>query len=128
MTCQSNPDSDTGHTNFTITDDNGNETFFRDGILTYTKDAYGNGIYYCYNGINFDTPDGKSWRPTNEVFNRLTRICRQNKDASVEYLAKLIYDADGRLLRVGDEAGKETKFHYDNTASSITSSARTAQS
>ena len=116
MTCQANPDSDTGHTNFTITDDNGNETFFRDGILTYTKDAYGNGIYYCYNGINFDTPDGKSWRPTNEVFNRLTRICRQNKDASVEYLATLIYDADGRLLRVGDEAGKETKFHYDNTA------------
>ena len=116
MTCQSNPDSDTGHTNFTITDDNGNETFFRDGILTYTKDAYGNGIYYCYNGINFDTPDGKSWRPTNEVFNRLTRIYRQNKGASVEYLAKLIYDADGRLLRVGDEAGKETKFHYDNTA------------
>ena len=116
MTCQSNPDSDTGHTNFTITDDNGNETFFRDGILTYTKDAYGNGIYYCYNGINFDTPDGKSWRPTNEVFNRLTRICRQNKGASVEYLATLIYDADGRLLRVGDEAGKETKFHYDNTA------------
>ena len=84
MTCQSNPDSDTGHTNFTITDDNGNETFFRDGILTYTKDAYGNGIYYCYNDINFDTPDGKSWRPTNEVFNRLTRICRQNKGASVE--------------------------------------------
>ena len=116
MTCESNPNSDTGHTNFTITDDNGNETFFRDGILTYTKDAYGNGIYYCYNGINFDTPDGKSWRPTNEVFNRLTRICRQNKDASVEYLATLIYDADGRLLRVGDEAGKETKFHYDNTA------------
>ena len=116
MTCQANPDSDTGHTNFTITDDNGNETFFRDGILTYTKDAYGNGIYYCYNGINFDTPDGKSWRPTNEVFNRLTSICRQNKGASVEYLAKLIYDADGRLLRVGDEAGKETKFHYDNTA------------
>ena len=103
MTCQANPDSDTGHTNFTITDDNGNETFFRDGILTYTNDPY-------------DTPDGKSWRPTNEVFNRLTRICRQNKDASVEYLAKLIYDADGRLLRVGDEAGKETKFHYDNTA------------
>ena len=116
MTCQSNPDSDIGHTNFTITDDNGNETFFRDGILTYTKDAYGNGIYYCYNDINFDTPDGKSWRPTNEVFNRLTRICRQNKGASVEYLAKLIYDADGRLLRVGDEAGKETKFYYDNTA------------
>ena len=116
MTCQSNPDSDIGHTNFTITDDNGNETFFRDGILTYTKDAYGNGIYYCYNDINFDTPDGKSWRPTNEVFNRLTRIYRQNKDASVEYLAKLIYDADGRLLRVGDEAGKETKFYYDNTA------------
>ena len=116
MTCQANPDSDTGHTNFTITDDNGNETFFRDGILTYTKDAYGNGIYYCYNDINFDTPDGKSWRPTNEVFNRLTRICRQNKGASVEYLATLTYDADGRLLRVGDEAGKETKFHYDNTA------------
>ena len=116
MTCQSNPDSDTGHTNFTITDDNGNETFFRDGILTYTKDAYGNGIYYCYNGIKFDTPDGKSWRPTNEVFNRLTSICRQNKGASSECLAKLIYDADGRLLRVGDEAGKETKFHYDNTA------------
>ena len=116
MTCQSNPDSDTGHTNFTITDDNGNETFFRDGILTYTKDAYGNGIYYCYNGINFDTPDGKSWRPTNEVFNRLTRIYRQNKGASNECLATLIYDADGRLLRVGDEAGKETKFHYDNTA------------
>ena len=116
MTCQSNPDSDTGHTNFTITDDNGNETFFRDGILTYTKDAYGNGIYYCYNGINFDTPDGKSWRPTNEVFNRLTRICRQNKGASNECLATLIYDANGRLLRVGDEAGKETKFHYDNTA------------
>ena len=116
MTCQSNPDSDIGHTNFTITDDNGNETFFRDGILTYTKDAYGNGIYYCYNDINFDTPDGKSWRPTNEVFNRLTRIYRQNKGASVEYLATLIYDANGRLLRVGDEAGKETKFHYDNTA------------
>ena len=116
MTCQANPDSDTGHTNFTITDDNGNETFFRDGILTYTKDAYGNGIYYCYNDINFDTPDGKSWRPTNEVFNRLTRIWRQNKGASSECLATLIYDADGRLLRVGDEAGKETKFYYDNTA------------
>ena len=116
MTCQANPDSDTGHTNFTITDDNGNETFFRDGILTYTKDAYGNGIYYCYNGINFDTPDGKSWRPTNEVFNRLTRIYRQNKGASNECLATLIYDANGRLLRVGDEAGKETKFYYDNTA------------
>ena len=110
------PDASRKAADEAVTDDNGNETFFRDGILTYTKDAYGNGIYYCYNGINFDTPDGKSWRPTNEVFNRLTRICRQNKDASVEYLAKLIYDADGRLLRVGDEAGKETKFHYDNTA------------
>ena len=103
--------SETGHTNFKLTDDYGNETFFRDGILTYTKDAYGNGLYYCYNGVAFDGADSKTWQPSNTVYNRLTSVVRLNIDGSAETVATLVYTGD-KLTAIYDEAGRATTLTY----------------
>ena len=102
---------ETGHTNFKLTDDYGNETFFRDGILTYTKDAYGNGLYYCYNGVAFDGADSKTWQPSNTVYNRLTSVVRLNFDGSAETVATLVYTGD-KLTAIYDEAGRATTLTY----------------
>lgn len=110
--------SETGHTNFKMTDDYGNETFFRDGILTYTKDAYGNGIYYCYNYSTFNGAASTTWRPTNAVHNQLTSIWRLNNDGSSEQLARFVYDSNNNITGVYDEAGRETLFYY-NTSGGI---------
>ena len=103
--------SETGHTNFRLTDDYGNETFFRDGILTYTKDAYGNGLYYCYNGVAFDGATSKTWQPSNTVYNRLTSVVRLNIDGSAETVATLVYTGD-KLTAIYDEAGRATTLTY----------------
>ena len=110
--------SETGHTNFKMTDDYGNETFFRDGILTYTKDAYGNGIYYCYNYSTFNGAASTTWRPTNAVHNQLTSIWRLNNGGSSEQLARFVYDSSNNITGVYDEAGRETLFYY-NTSGGI---------
>ena len=110
--------SETGHTNFKMTDDYGNETFFRDGILTYTKDAYGNGIYYCYNYSTFNGAASTTWRPTNAVHNQLTSIWRLNNGGSSEQLARFVYDSNNNITGVYDEAGRETLFYY-NTSGGI---------
>ena len=102
---------ETGHTNFRLTDDYGNETFFRDGILTYTKDAYGNGLYYCYNGVAFDGATSKAWQPSNTVYNRLTSVVRLNFDGSAETVATLVYTGD-KLTAIYDEAGRATTLTY----------------
>lgn len=110
--------SETGHTNFKMTDDYGNETFFRDGILTYTKDAYGNGIYYCYNYSTFNGAASTTWRPTNAVHNQLTSIWRLTSGGSSEQLARFVYDSNNNITGVYDEAGRETLFYY-NTSGGI---------
>ena len=110
--------SETGHTNFKMTDDYGNETYFRDGILTYTKDAYGNGIYYCYNYSTFNGAASTTWRPTNAVHNQLTSIWRLNNGGSSEQLARFVYDSNNNITGVYDEAGRETLFYY-NTSGGI---------
>jgi RHS repeat-associated protein len=110
--------SETGHTNFKMTDDYGNETFFRDGILTYTKDAYGNGIYYCYNYSTFNGAASTTWRPTNAVHNQFTSIWRLNNGGSSEQLARFVYDSNNNITGVYDEAGRETLFYY-NTSGGI---------
>ena len=111
-------DVETGHTNFKMTDDYGNETYFRDGILTYTKDAYGNGIYYCYNGSTFDNASSTTWRPTNAVYNRLTAIYRLNKGGTSEKLVEFTYDSNNRITEIKDEAQRITRLYY-NTSDSI---------
>lgn len=110
--------SETGHTNFKMTDDYGNETYFRDGILTYTKDAYGNGIYYCYNYSTFNGAASTTWRPTNAVHNQLTSIWRLTSGGSSEQLARFVYDSNNNITGVYDEAGRETLFYY-NTSGGI---------
>lgn len=110
--------SETGHTNFKMTDDYGNETYFRDGILTYTKDAYGNGIYYCYNYSTFNGAASTTWRPTNAVHNQLTSIWRLNNGGSSEQLARFVYDSNNNITGVYDEAGREALFYY-NTSGGI---------
>lgn len=110
--------SETGHTNFKMIDDYGNETYFRDGILTYTKDAYGNGIYYCYNYSTFNGAASTTWRPTNAVHNQLTSIWRLNNGGSSEQLARFVYDSNNNITGVYDEAGRETLFYY-NTSGGI---------
>lgn len=101
-----------------MTDDYGNETYFRDGILTYTKDAYGNGIYYCYNYSTFNGAASTTWRPTNAVHNQLTSIWRLNNGGSSEQLARFVYDSNNNITGVYDEAGRETLFYY-NTSGGI---------
>ena len=110
--------SETGHTNFKMIDDYGNETYFRDGILTYTKDAYGNGIYYCYNYSTFNGAASTTWRPTNAVHNQLTSIWQLNNGGSSEQLARFVYDSNNNITGVYDEAGRETLFYY-NTSGGI---------
>lgn len=109
--------SETGHTNFKMTDDLGNERYFRDGLLTYSKDAYGNGIYYVYNDANFSASiaadtSNTTWMPTNAVHNQLTDVYRVIKGSTAEHLADLTYDSAGFLTTVCDEAQRETQFYY----------------
>ena len=105
--------SETNHTNFLMTDKIGNQSYFRDGLLTYDKDVHGNGIYYVYNNASFTAASVESatnWMPTNTVSNRLTAIYRVIKGGTAERLALLTYDAGGFLTKITDEAGRETNL------------------
>ena len=113
--------SEEGHTNFNIETETGYEMFFRDGILTWEKDAYGNGIYYCYNGNSFAL-SSTAWQPSNTVHNRLTRIYRYNTGSTKdpELLAKLDYytgnettGPEGFLWKITNEAGLIATLTYE---------------
>ncbi len=116
-----------GHTNFKIETETGYQMFFRDGILTWEKDAYGNGIYYCYNGNNYH-PDSTEWQPSNTVYNRLTQIYRYNNGSTKdpELLAKLDYYTGNEttgpkdfLWKITNEAGLIATLSYE-TESGVT--------
>ncbi|MBR4308271.1 MAG: hypothetical protein IKT58_01615, partial [Oscillospiraceae bacterium] len=103
---------ESGHTNFKMTDEVGNETYFRDGLVAYDKDVYGNGIYYVYNNASFSASvaSATSWMPTNTVSNRLTAIYRVIKGGTAERLAAFGYNANGFLTTITDEAGRVTQL------------------
>ncbi len=118
-----------GHTNFKIETESGYEMFFRDGFLTWEKDAYGNGIYYCYNGEPYSS-DNILWQPTCErpdlskdlPANQLTQIYRHNAGSArtPEMLAQLDYyeGKDNPLLKgflheVTNEAGLIATLQYN---------------
>ncbi len=118
-----------GHTNFKIETESGYEMFFRDGFLTWEKDAYGNGIYYCYNGKPYSS-DNILWQPTCErpdlskdlPANRLTQIYRHNAGSAraPEMLAQLDYyeEKDNPILKgflhmVTNEAGLIATLQYN---------------
>ena len=109
--------AESGHTNFKLTDDKGNEKYFRDGLLAYAKDAYGNGIYYVYNDQTFnkDLVEDTTWMPTNAVSNQLTDIYRINAGSTTaEHLAEIVYDSTNTALITGiyDEARREVFLNY----------------
>ena len=66
---------------YTMSDDYGNTKKFTYGFLSEETDAYGNAIYYAYNGNEYSA-SSTSWKPTNSSTNRLTSIWRMNKGAS----------------------------------------------
>ena len=107
--------AESGHTNFKLTDEKDNEKYFRDGLLAYSKDAYGNTIYYVYNYQSFSASlaSGRTWMPTNAVSNQLTDIYRINAGSeTVEHLAEIIYNEDDEITGIYDEARRETFLTY----------------
>ncbi len=91
-------------TNFTMSDDYGNEKFFGNGYLKQAHDAYGNYIYYTYNGNK-----------------QLTKIERQNKDCTdkEELVSFTYHETNDRLLSVTDEAGRTISFTYTSSNSPL---------
>lgn len=87
---------------FTMTDDYGNGKFFGNGYLKRQYDAYGNTLYFNYNGSA-----------------QLATITRQNVGSdTTETLATLTYDATTkRLLSVREEAGRTVSFTYTSLGS-----------
>lgn len=79
---------------YTMSDDMGNTKIFTNGYLTETKDAYGNALYYCYNGNAYST-SSTSWKPTSSGANKVTSVVRKNVGAgATEQLLLLGYNGN----------------------------------
>ena len=91
---------------YTITDEKGNEWYYKYGKLTHIKDSFGNYIYFAYNGKSY------SGGPVGTPSDQLTSIWRLNKGAAAERLALLEYNADYTLKSITNEAGQVTTFNY----------------
>ena len=68
--------------NYTMSDDSGNQKIFTYGYLTETKDAYGNVLYYCYDDEAYSS-SSSSWKPSSSTTgHKVTSVYRKNNGGS----------------------------------------------
>ena len=76
---------------YTLSDEYGNKKIFTYGYLTEVRDAYGNALYYCYDGKTYASGN---WKPSSSGSHKITSVYRKNKDCSAEQILLLGYNGD----------------------------------
>ncbi len=97
-------------TTYTMTNDADDIRIFEAGYITEERDAYGNALYYCYNGYNYSTSN-TLWKPVSNRQNRLTAVYRKNKDSdTLELLLQFCFEDDDPRVSgiIGKWADSET--------------------
>ena len=76
---------------YTLSDEYVNKKIFSYGYLTEVRDAYGNALYYCYDGKTYASGN---WKPSSSGSHKITSVYRKNKDCSAEQILLLGYNGD----------------------------------
>ncbi len=80
-------------TTYTMTNPYGDKWIFVNGYLTEQTDAYGNALYYCYNGNAYSS--SAAWNPTATGANKVTAVYRKIVGApATEQLLKIEYNGN----------------------------------
>lgn len=76
---------------YTLSDEYGNKKLFTNGYLTEVQDAYGNALYYCYDGYSYSS--GSSlWKPSSTNAHRITSVYRKNVGCNAVQILTLDYE------------------------------------
>ena len=99
---------------YAISNGQGDQLLFYNGLLVQQKDANGNTVYYLYNSASDAT--SSSWLPTGSG-DKLTKVIQRNDGASSDIsLATLTYNSStNRLEKVTDRAGYVYTLSYDTS-------------
>ena len=81
-------------TQYTLSDEYGNEKIFTNGYLTEVRDAYGNALYYCYNDTEYSS-GSSAWKPSSASNSHyISYVFRQNKNCAAEKILVLGYSGN----------------------------------
>ena len=105
---------------FVLSDEYGNQKFFNYGYLTETRDAYGNSLFYCYDGNGYSS-GSSNWKPWNNEAHRITAVYRQNKGCTAEKILTINYDEGTNLLqsimpKCDSENTANRTYHFSYTS------------
>jgi len=97
-----------------LTDDVGNYIEFYNGKMGLFCDTNGNKIYFVYNNASASLT-GTAWQPTSAGSSRLLCIKQLNNGESTPLtLATLVYNNNGYLSSITDQAGCVTSYLYSS--------------
>lgn len=100
---------------YTMKDSEKNTWVFYNGYLMSYTDNNGNSLYYAYNETE-NSCYPTTWKPTSGTANQLTAVYRKNCGATnTDKLVTFSYTTSGVLERIKDQAGRITRFTYDET-------------
>ena len=79
---------------YTLTDEYGNKKLFTNGYLTEEQDAYGNALYYCYDGYSYSS-SSTAWKPSSSTStHRITSVHRKNVGCNAVQILTLEYEGN----------------------------------
>ena len=79
---------------YTLSDEYGNKKIFTNGYLTEVRDAYGNALYYCYDGYSYSS-SSTAWKPSSSTSpHRITSVHRKNVGCNAVQILTLEYEGD----------------------------------
>ena len=97
---------------YTMTDQNGNTKYFRNGYLMYIEDGNGNRICFLYNGATYSATLSNWYPPSSGAY--LSSIVSVNKGQTAgTTIASLSYSG-GLLSSITDYAGRSTTFGFSD--------------
>ena len=79
--------------NYTMSNDYGEKKIFTNGYLTEIQDAYGNALYYCYDGADYSA-SSTAWKPTSTGAHKITSVYRKNVGCSAVKILLLGYNGN----------------------------------
>ena len=78
---------------YTLSDEYGNKKIFTNGYLTEVRDAYGNALYYCYDGTAYSS-SSTARKPSSAGSHRITSVYRKNVGCSAVQILTLGYESN----------------------------------
>ena len=79
---------------YTLSDEYGNKKIFTNGYLTEVRDAYGNALYYCYDGYSYSS-SSTAWKPSSSTSpHRITSVHRKNIGCNAVQILTLEYEGN----------------------------------